>query len=64
MKDLQLNDKKIEVYTYVEIENILLNIGKSLKDIDGMPLPDSLLLCTVGYRWINEELNYDKDALK
>lgn len=50
MKDLQLNDKKIEVYTYVEIENILLNIGKSLKDIDGMPLPDSLLLSTVGYR--------------
>ena len=33
MKDLQLHDKQIEVYTLVEIESILLKIGKSLKDI-------------------------------
>ncbi|MCD7462046.1 hypothetical protein HAX54_047657, partial [Datura stramonium] len=39
-------------------------MGKSLKDIDGMPLPDSALMNDRGKRLINEELDYDKGALK
>ncbi|XP_075088410.1 uncharacterized protein LOC107790380 [Nicotiana tabacum] len=44
LKDLQLTKKQLEAYTLFEIESILLKMGKSLKDIDGMPLPDSALL--------------------
>ncbi|XP_019240003.1 PREDICTED: uncharacterized protein LOC109219999 [Nicotiana attenuata] len=65
LKDLQLTKKQLEAYTLFEIESILLKIGKSLKDIDGMPLPDSALLNNAGNRLITtEELDYDKDALK
>ncbi|XP_019240131.1 PREDICTED: uncharacterized protein LOC109220120 [Nicotiana attenuata] len=64
LKDLQLTKKQLEAYTLFEIESILLKMGKSLKDIDGMPLPDSALLNNAGNRLINEELEYDKDALK
>ncbi|MCE0481945.1 hypothetical protein HAX54_040158 [Datura stramonium] len=39
-------------------------MGQSLKDIDGMPLLDSTLLNERGNRLINEELDYDKGALK
>ncbi|XP_009803962.2 uncharacterized protein [Nicotiana sylvestris] len=64
LKDLQLTKKQLEAYTLFEIESILLKMGKSLKDIDRMPLPDSALLNNAGNRLINEELEYDKDALK
>nr|XP_016456633.1 PREDICTED: uncharacterized protein LOC107780595 [Nicotiana tabacum] len=53
-----------------ELRNLFVTIlihcqmGKSLKDIDGMPLTDSALLNNAGNRLINEELEYDKDALK
>ncbi|XP_075088445.1 uncharacterized protein LOC107780595 [Nicotiana tabacum] len=60
----QLTKKQLEAYTLFEIESILLKMGKSLKDIDGMPLTDSALLNNAGNRLINEELEYDKDALK
>ena len=33
MKDLQIHDKQIEVYTLIEIESIVLKMGKRLKDI-------------------------------
>ncbi|XP_049387184.1 uncharacterized protein LOC125851434 [Solanum stenotomum] len=62
--DLQLNTKQIEAYTLFEIESILLTMGRSLKDIEGMPLPDSALMRNVGNRLINEELDYDKDKLQ
>ncbi|KAH0729428.1 hypothetical protein KY289_000616 [Solanum tuberosum] len=42
--DLQLNTKQIEAYTLFEIESILLKMGRSLKDIEGMPLPYSALM--------------------
>ena len=47
-----------------EIETILLKIGKSLKDIHGIPLPDSTLMNDTGTSLINEELEYDKGFLK
>ncbi|XP_062103142.1 uncharacterized protein LOC133814163 [Humulus lupulus] len=39
-------------------------MGKSLKDIDGMPLPNPSLIRDSGNRLVNEELDYDRDQLK
>ncbi|XP_024039494.1 uncharacterized protein LOC18043160 [Citrus clementina] len=39
-------------------------MGKSLRDIDGMPLPNSSLIRDSGNRLVNEELDYDRDQLK
>nr|XP_009789935.1 PREDICTED: uncharacterized protein LOC104237479 [Nicotiana sylvestris] len=64
LKNLQLTEKQVEAYTLFEIETIILKMGKSLKDIDGMPLPDSALLRNVENRLLNEELDYDKEELK
>ncbi|XP_015057654.1 uncharacterized protein LOC107003921 [Solanum pennellii] len=64
LKDLQLTDKQIEAYSLLEIENMLIKQGRSLRDIEGMPLPDNTLMRNVGNRLINEELDYDKGELK
>ncbi|KAG5610858.1 hypothetical protein H5410_022139 [Solanum commersonii] len=48
LKDLQLNEKQTKAYTLFEIEIIILKMGKSLKDIDGMPLPVSTLMQNIG----------------
>ncbi|PHU26198.1 Retrovirus-related Pol polyprotein from transposon TNT 1-94 [Capsicum chinense] len=64
VKDLQLTQKQLEAYTLFVIETILVKMGKSLKDIDEMPLPDSALLSDRRNRLINEELEYNKEDLK
>ncbi|KAF3623079.1 hypothetical protein FXO38_30936 [Capsicum annuum] len=64
LKDLQLTQNQLEAYTLFELETIFVKMGKSLKDIDGMPLPDSALLSDRRNRLINEELDYDKEHLK
>ena len=51
--------EEIENYALVEIENILLHLGKSLKNVDGMPLPDFSLTKHLDNRLLNEEMNYD-----
>ncbi|KAH9698190.1 ATP-dependent DNA helicase [Citrus sinensis] len=64
LKDLQLTKQQVEAYTLLEIETIMLKMGKSLRDIDGMPLPNSSLIRDLGNRLVNEELDYDRDQLK
>ncbi|KAK9174942.1 hypothetical protein WN944_026946 [Citrus x changshan-huyou] len=64
LKDLQLTKQQVEAYTLLEIETIMLKMGKSLRDIDGMPLPNSSLIRDSGNRLVNEELDYDRDQLK
>uniref|UniRef100_A0A803NJP1 ATP-dependent DNA helicase n=1 Tax=Cannabis sativa TaxID=3483 RepID=A0A803NJP1_CANSA len=64
MKDLQLNDQQVEAYTLFEIECIMQKMGKSLKDIDGMPQPNSSLMRETCNRLVNEELDYDTKQLK
>ncbi|KAH9691883.1 ATP-dependent DNA helicase [Citrus sinensis] len=64
LKDLQLTEQQVEAYTLLEIETIMLKMGKSLRDIDGMPLPNSSLIRDSGNRLVNEELDYDRDQLK
>lgn len=39
-------------------------MGRSLNDIQGMPILDATLMRNVGNRLINEELYYDKDNLR
>ena len=53
LKDLQISDKQIEAYSLLEIENMLIKHKRSLRDIDGMPLPDNTLMRNVGYHLIN-----------
>ncbi|KAH9687645.1 ATP-dependent DNA helicase [Citrus sinensis] len=60
----QLTEQQVEAYTLLEIETIMLKMGKSLRDIDGMPLPNSSLIRDSGNRLVNEELDYDRDQLK
>ncbi|XP_074355163.1 uncharacterized protein LOC141693869 [Apium graveolens] len=62
--DLQLTQEQIESYALVEIEGLMQKLGKSLKDIDGTPQPDSSLTRDLLNRLLNEELDYDHAALK
>lgn len=64
LKNLKLTEQQIEAYTLFEIESILLKMGKSLRDIDGIALPDSSLIKDLGNRLVNEELDYDYEYLK
>ncbi|XP_062085728.1 uncharacterized protein LOC133791833 [Humulus lupulus] len=56
MNDLKLTEQQVEAYTLFKIESIMLKMGKSLKDIDGMPLPNPSLIRDSGNRLVNEEL--------
>ncbi|KAL8119670.1 hypothetical protein AgCh_016964 [Apium graveolens] len=62
--NLQLTKKQIESYALMEIEALMQKLGKSLKDIDGMPQPDPSLTREFGNRLLSEEMDYDRVALK
>ncbi|XP_062206115.1 uncharacterized protein LOC133907990 [Phragmites australis] len=61
---LQLTESQKKSYTLIEIEKIMRQAGKSLKDYSGIELPNADELEQLGNRLINEELNYDMDLLK
>ncbi|XP_074323180.1 uncharacterized protein LOC141660116 [Apium graveolens] len=54
----------MESYALAEIDDLMQKLGKSLKDIDGIPQPDSSLTRDLINRLLNEELDYDRTALK
>ncbi|XP_074323400.1 uncharacterized protein LOC141660320 [Apium graveolens] len=58
--NLQLTKKQIESYALMEIEALMQKLGKSLKDIDGMPQPDPSLTREFGNRLLSEEMDYDR----
>ncbi|XP_074356628.1 uncharacterized protein LOC141696377 [Apium graveolens] len=62
--DLQLTKKQIESYALMEIEALMQKLGKSLKDIDGMPRPDPSLAREFGNKLLSEEMDYNRAALK
>ncbi|XP_074347407.1 uncharacterized protein LOC141686261 [Apium graveolens] len=62
--NLQLTKEHIEAYALLEIEGLMQKLRKSLKEIDEMSQPDSSLTREFGNRLLNEELDYDRDALK
>ncbi|KAJ9547468.1 hypothetical protein OSB04_020011 [Centaurea solstitialis] len=64
VNNLKLTAAKIEAYTLFEIESIMLKTGKSLKEVDGMPLPNQSLLHESRNRLVNEELDYNREDLR
>ncbi|XP_063936287.1 uncharacterized protein LOC108226331 [Daucus carota subsp. sativus] len=63
-KGLKLTEEQVEAYTLVELETLMQKSGKSLRDIDGMPQPNTSLLSDSSNRLVNEELDYDTAKLK
>ena len=63
-ENLRLTEEQVESYALFEIESILLKMGKTLRDVDGMPIPDSTLIRDLSNGLVNEELDYDRIQLK
>jgi len=61
---LQLTASQKKTYTLIEIEKLMQQAGRSLKNYPDIELPNADELQELGNRLINEELNYDRDSLK
>jgi hypothetical protein len=61
---LRLTDSQKKAYALIEIEKLMRQAGKSLRDYPDIELPNAAEIEELGNRLINEELNYDKDQLK
>ncbi|XP_062189934.1 uncharacterized protein LOC133892964 [Phragmites australis] len=61
---LKLTDSQMKEYTLIEIEKLMRQAGKSMKDYPEIELPNADEFEELGNRLINEEENYDKDKLK
>ncbi|XP_047953329.1 uncharacterized protein LOC125199313, partial [Salvia hispanica] len=61
--DLMLDDDQIKNFALVEIDKLLVNVGRSLRNFDGIPYPSSEYFQCSFDRMINEELSYDRVAL-
>jgi len=61
---LQLTASQKKAYTLIEIEKLMQQIGRSLKNYPDIQLPNVDELQELGNRLINEKLNYDRDSLK
>ena len=61
---LQLTDSQKKAYALIEIEKLMRQAGKTLKDYPDIELPNAAELEELGNRLINEEVNYDMDKLK
>ncbi|XP_024979018.1 uncharacterized protein LOC112516232 [Cynara cardunculus var. scolymus] len=64
VNNLKLTALEIEAYTLFEIESIMEKMGKSLKEINGMPLPNQQLLLELQNRLVNEELDHNREDLR
>jgi hypothetical protein len=51
----------MKAYTLLEIEKIMQQVGRSMKDYPQIELPNSDELQEIGNRLMNEEMNYDID---
>ncbi|XP_047949388.1 uncharacterized protein LOC125195255 [Salvia hispanica] len=60
---LVLNDEEIKNYVLAEIEKLLKNVGKSLRDYHGMPYPESQYFESSQNTLVSDELCYDREAL-
>lgn len=63
IKDLHINDAEKKGYIMFEIEMILNNCSKSVKEF-GLTLPPSYLLDELHNRLLMEEKNYNREELK
>ncbi|XP_074327016.1 uncharacterized protein LOC141664957 [Apium graveolens] len=62
--NLRLSEADVKNYALVEIEKLLNDIGKSLKDFPTMHFPPDVFRCTDLNRLIIEETSYNKDEMK
>jgi hypothetical protein len=58
---LQLSDSQMKVYALVEIEKLMRQVGKSMKDYPQIEMPSADLLEEIGNRLMNEEMSYNID---
>jgi hypothetical protein len=56
---LQLTEEQITNLTLLEIEKIMENNIRSLKEFKDMPYPDGYVIADLGNRLIYDEHNYD-----
>ena len=56
---LQLTASQKKAYTLMEIEKLMRQSGRSLKEYPEIQLPSTDNIELLGNRLINEELNYD-----
>jgi len=61
---LWLTESQKKAYTLIEIEKLMQQTGRSLKNYPDIQLPNADEIQELGNRLINEELNYDRDSLK
>ncbi|XP_074374064.1 uncharacterized protein LOC141714444 [Apium graveolens] len=61
---LTLSEYEIQNYALAEIEKLLNDIGKSLRDFHMMPFPDEQFFHTFVNRLIIEETSYNKEELR
>jgi hypothetical protein len=52
----------MKAYALLEIEKLMRQAGKSMKDYPQIEMPSADELGEIGNRLINEEMNYDKDT--
>ncbi|XP_042009147.1 uncharacterized protein LOC121757711 [Salvia splendens] len=62
-KYLVLSDDEIQNFVLADIEKLLMNVGKGLRDYHGMPYPESQYFETFQNTLISDELSYDREAL-
>ncbi|XP_074361234.1 uncharacterized protein LOC141701490 [Apium graveolens] len=62
--NLQLPDCDIQNFALAEIEKLLNDIGKSLKDFPTMPYPPEVFLYNSGNGLIAEETGYDTEQMR
>jgi hypothetical protein len=55
----QLTDAQIKAYALVEIEKLMKQVGRSMKDFPEIEMPSLHVLQEIGNMFMNEELNYD-----
>jgi hypothetical protein len=63
-ENLHLSDSQLQNYALYDIEKLLNRSGRSLKEFESMPYPDTLLLRQHSNRLLQEELDYDKNYLR
>ncbi|XP_020997187.1 uncharacterized protein LOC107484148 [Arachis duranensis] len=57
--DLTMTEEELRTFCLVELEKLLLNNGKALKDFNGMPFPNSRLVAQYSNSMVLREMQYD-----
>ncbi|XP_047964804.1 uncharacterized protein LOC125209244 [Salvia hispanica] len=58
-----LSEDEIQNFALAEIEKLLLNVDKTLRDFHGLPYPDNQYFESSENRLISDELCYDREGL-